>query len=187
MYGAVQVLAGLGNPGSKYCNNRHNLGCQLLRQFAGPAHFKREKRFKAYLSREIPDLLLLIPDVWMNLSGQSVSALMKYYRLPPQTLLVVHDELDLPPGQARFKLGGGSGGHRGLDDIITLLGSKDFARLRIGTGHPGDSSQVTSWVLGNPRKDEANLYQQAFDRILQALPLALAGDWHSAMQQLHSN
>ena len=123
----------------------------------------------------------------MNRSGAAVAALCQFFKLAPENLLVAHDELDLPPGQARYKTGGGHGGHNGLRDIISALGGqKQFHRVRIGIGHPGEARQVTNYVLGRPGKAEQEVIVRALDECIATLPLALAGDWAKAMNQLHS-
>ncbi|MGO2147587.1 aminoacyl-tRNA hydrolase, partial [Halomonas sp.] len=149
-----------------------------------------EKKFLGlYAKARVGDheLHLLNPTTFMNRSGASVAALTQFFKLAPENLLVAHDELDLPPGQARYKTGGGHGGHNGLRDIISALGNqKQFHRLRIGIGHPGEARQVTHYVLGRPGKDE----QAAIDHVLNeceaTLPLVLDGDWAKAMNRLHS-
>jgi PTH1 family peptidyl-tRNA hydrolase len=130
---------------------------------------------------------LLIPSTFMNLSGKSVNALAKFYQIAPEAILVVHDELDKPPGEARFKKGGGHGGHNGLRDTIKCLGNnKEFARLRIGIGHPGNAKQVADYVLKKASPNDQQLIINSIDDALRALPLAVAGEWEKAMLKLHS-
>jgi PTH1 family peptidyl-tRNA hydrolase len=130
---------------------------------------------------------LLIPSTFMNLSGKSVNALAKFYQIAPEAILVVHDELDKPPGEARFKKGGGHGGHNGLRDTIKCLGNnKEFARLRIGIGHPGNAKQVADYVLKKASPNDQQLIIDSIDDALRALPLAVAGEWEKAMLKLHS-
>jgi PTH1 family peptidyl-tRNA hydrolase len=132
------------------------------------------------------DIKLLIPTTFMNRSGQAVAALATFYKIPPAAILVAHDELDLPPGSARFKLGG-SGGGNGVRDIIEKLGNQTgFHRLRIGIGHPGSADKVVGYVLNKPSADDRIAIDAAIDAALKALPLALAGDWPKAMNQLHA-
>ena len=181
----VRVVAGLGNPGPGYRSTRHNIGARLVSRAATGCNFLSEKRFFGRLARRDDGLMLLLPELWMNQNGRSISALMRFYKLPSQALLVVHDELDLPPGTARFKLGGGAGGHNGLRDTIAHLGDGDFARLRLGIGHPGQREKVTPWVLGTASTTEQELCERAMDQALQAMPLALQGDWEAAMNNLH--
>ena len=133
------------------------------------------------------DLHLLNPTTFMNRSGGAVAALCQFFKLAPDELLVAHDELDLPPGSARYKTGGGHGGHNGLRDIISALGNeRGFHRLRLGIGHPGDSRQVTNYVLGRPGKAEHIAIEAAIDECLATLPDALDGQWARAMNRLHS-
>jgi PTH1 family peptidyl-tRNA hydrolase len=130
---------------------------------------------------------LLKPQTFMNVSGRGVGALTQFYKLSPEQILVVHDELDLPPGSAKLKLGGGHGGHNGLKDIIAHLDSRDFWRLRLGIGHPGDRAEVINYVLNAPRKEERELINQAMLRALEVAPLIVEGKLEAAMQQLHRN
>jgi PTH1 family peptidyl-tRNA hydrolase len=132
------------------------------------------------------DLWMLKPSTFMNLSGQSVVALARFYKILPNEILVVHDELDLPPGSARFKQGGGHGGHNGLRDIIAKLGTQDFWRLRLGIGHPGDRNEVVNFVLKKPRSEEQSAIDQAIVAALGVLPQAIAGDMAGAMKTLHT-
>ncbi|BBI52382.1 peptidyl-tRNA hydrolase [Vreelandella olivaria] len=149
----------------------------------------QKKFFGHYAKVRLGDheLHLLNPATFMNRSGAAVAALCQFFKLAPGNLLVAHDELDLPPGQARYKTGGGHGGHNGLRDIISALGGqKQFHRTRIGIGHPGEARQVTNYVLGRPGKAESEAIFRALDECIATLPLALAGDWAKAMNQLHS-
>lgn len=133
------------------------------------------------------DVRLLIPTTFMNRSGQSVAALASFYKLTPEEILIAHDELDIPPGTARFKQGGGHGGHNGLRDIVpALANSKNFHRLRLGIGHPGHSSKVTGYVLGKPSQVDRTRIDASIDEAISALPLLLDGDATKAMTQLHS-
>jgi len=187
----LKAIIGLGNPGAEYVETRHNAGAWLLEAVAKTAggELRPEKKFlgryaKVHLDGQ--DVHLLEPTTYMNRSGGAVAALCQFFKLAPDDLLVVHDELDMPPGTARFKTGGGHGGHNGLRDIIRALGNdKGFHRLRIGIGHPGDSRQVTNYVLGRPGKRERGAIDAAIDECLATLPLALAGDWAKAMNRLH--
>jgi PTH1 family peptidyl-tRNA hydrolase len=132
-------------------------------------------------------VLLLKPQTFMNVSGRSVVALALFYKILPNQILVVHDELDLPPGSAKLKLGGGHGGHNGLKDIIAHLGSKDFWRLRVGIGHPGDRAEVVNYVLKAPRKEEQVLIDEAMQRAQDVAQLIIEGKQEAAMLKLHSN
>ncbi len=188
---AVQLIAGLGNPGPEYDRTRHNAGFwfvdALARQHGGS--FRHENKFHGEVARITvggKDLRLLKPLTFMNRSGQSVSALAKFFRIPPESILVVHDELDLPPGTARLKKGGGHGGHNGLRDLISHLGGKDFYRLRVGIGHPGNKNQVVDYVLKKPSKDDRKLIDDAIYDAMGVMPLVVSGDFDKAMHQLHS-
>ncbi|MDO6514496.1 MULTISPECIES: aminoacyl-tRNA hydrolase [Neptuniibacter] len=188
----IQLIVGLGNPGDKYAQTRHNAGAEFVEQLAARhlTPLKPEKKYhglyaKANINGSI--VHLLVPTTFMNLSGQSVSALANFFKIPPESILVAHDELDLPPGIARFKLGGGHGGHNGLRDIISKLGNnKNFYRLRIGIGHPGHSSQVSGFVLNKAPAKERDATLTAIDEAERHLELAITGDWAKAMNQLHS-
>ncbi len=188
----IQLIVGLGNPGTKYAQTRHNAGAEFVEQLAARhlSHLKPEKKYHGLYSKVQIDgqvIHLLVPTTFMNLSGQSVSALANFYKIPPQEILVAHDELDLPPGIAKFKLGGGHGGHNGLRDIISKLGNnKNFYRLRLGIGHPGHSSQVSGFVLNKAPVKEREATLAAIDEAERYLELAISGDWGKAMNQLHS-
>ena len=153
MQAPVELIVGLGNPGPNYERTRHNAGADLVLELAKSLHveLKHESKFfgdTARVTLDGHDVRLLIPSTFMNLSGKSVNGLAKFYQIAPENILVVHDELDLSPGVSRFKKGGGHGGHNGLRDTIKCLGNnKDFARLRIGIGHPGNAKQVADYVL----------------------------------------
>ncbi|WP_415886841.1 aminoacyl-tRNA hydrolase [Neptuniibacter sp. QD37_6] len=188
----IQLIVGLGNPGDKYAQTRHNAGAEFVEQLAARhlAPLKPEKKYhglysKAQIGNQV--IHLLVPTTFMNLSGQAVAALASFYKIPPEAILVAHDELDIPPGIAKFKQGGGHGGHNGLRDIISKLGNnKNFYRLRLGIGHPGHSSQVSGFVLKKAPAKERNATMAAIDEAERYLELAIAGDWNKAMNQLHS-
>lgn len=188
----VRAIIGLGNPGADYEATRHNAGAWLVEALARRAggELRADRKFLGLHARvqfEGRDLHLLNPTTFMNRSGGAVAGLCQFYKLAPDELLVVHDELDLPPGSARFKTGGGHGGHNGLRDIISALGNtRDFHRLRLGIGHPGDSRQVTNYVLGRPGKAEHIAIEAAIDESLATLPDAIDGHWTKAMNRLHS-
>jgi PTH1 family peptidyl-tRNA hydrolase len=190
--GQVKAIIGLANPGTEYAATRHNAGAWLLDALLRDAgdSLRPEKKFLGRYARirlGNHELHLLEPTTFMNRSGGAVAALCQFFKLAPNELLVAHDELDLPPGVARYKTGGGHGGHNGLRDTISALGgAKDFHRLRIGIGHPGDSRQVTNYVLGRPGKAERSAIDAAIDECLATLPQAIAGDWAKAMNRLHS-
>ncbi len=186
----LQLIAGLGNPGSKHERTRHNAGFWFVDRIA--AHFHAEFRPASRFSGELCELRLrertvrlLKPTTYMNDSGRSVAALASFYRYPPASVLVVHDEIDLPPGVARIKPGGGTGGHRGLEDIVPCLGSKSFPRLRLGIGHPGSASEVVGYVLKRAPSDEQALIDDAMERALALIDDIIAGDLQRAMNELH--
>ena len=188
----VELIVGLGNPGQNYERTRHNAGADLVLELAKSHHveLKHEAKFfgdTVKITIDNRDVRLLIPTTFMNRSGQSVAALARFYQVPVEAILVVHDELDLPPGAARYKKGGGHGGHNGLRDIIQSLGNnKDFARLRIGIGHPGNARQVADYVLKKASPSEQQLILNSIDDALRTLPLALNGQWERAMTALHT-
>lgn len=187
----IKAIVGLGNPGPRYLETRHNAGFWLLDALASSegVQLRPETRFHGELGEcriAGQKCWLLKPDCFMNRSGQSVLALAHYYKLLPDELLIVYDELDLPPGTARFKSGGGHGGHNGLRDIFLRLGSRDFNRLRIGIGHPGDKRQVSDYVLTRPRPEQRELMLDAIDRALQVVPDFVAGEREPAIARLHT-
>ena len=188
----IKLIVGLGNPGREYDATRHNAGFWWVDGFAH-AHqftFKAESKFHGLAARGSVhgrELFLLKPQTFMNVSGRAVVALALFYKIVPQNILVVHDELDLPPGTARLKLGGGHGGHNGLKDIIAHLGTRDFWRLRIGIGHPGERADVSDYVLNPPRREESELIEQAIQRALDVSHLIIEGKLEAAMLKLHSN
>ncbi|MDI6746305.1 MAG: aminoacyl-tRNA hydrolase [Rhodocyclaceae bacterium] len=189
----IKLIVGLGNPGPDYSKTRHNAGfwfCERLGAELGVS-FSREVRFhglaaNARLSGVPGGIWLLMPQTFMNRSGQSVQALANFYRIEPAEMLVVHDELDIPPGQLRLKFGGGLGGHNGLKDITSHLGTQDYWRLRIGIGHPGDRNEVVNYVLKPPRKEEAGEIDAAIDRALLAWPLLARSDFNAATQKINA-
>ena len=186
----IHLIVGLGNPGANYESTRHNAGFWLLNDIASDfnASFKNESRFHgavAKISTAGKDIYLLKPATFMNRSGQSVNALAKYFKISPEQILVLHDELDLEAGDNRLKKSGGHGGHNGLRDIINHIG-KEFFRLRIGIGHPGDRNQVVNYVLKNPSREDADRLSEANLKTLRIIPTLLAGEFEKAMQQLHS-
>lgn len=188
----VQLIVGLGNPGPQYEQTRHNAGADFvsaLAKFCGVT-LKPESKFFGATGRaslDGQDVRLLLPDTFMNLSGKSIAAMAGFYQIPPEAILVAHDELDLSPGTVRLKLGGGHGGHNGLKDTIKALGnSRDFARLRIGIGHPGSAAEVSNFVLRKAPQSEQQLIDQGIDDAVRVIPLAVAGQWNNAMKELHS-
>ncbi len=189
---AVQLIVGLGNPGPEYDQTRHNAGALFVERLADAQHanLSLDKKYFGLVgkfSHKGRDVRLLIPTTYMNRSGQAVAALAGFFRIPVEAILVAHDELDMPPGVAKLKKGGGHGGHNGLRDIIAQLGNQNgFHRLRLGIGHPGHSSLVSGFVLGRAPRAEQELLDTSIDSALGVLPEMLDGDWTRAMQKLHS-
>lgn len=188
---AIRLIAGLGNPGREYETTRHNVGFWWVDELARlhKLGLKNETKFHGLAARgqlHGHEMLLLKPQTFMNASGRAVGALAQFYKIAPAEILVVHDDLDLQPGAARLKLGGGHGGHNGLKDIIAHLGSRDFWRLRLGIGHPGERAEVVNFVLNDPRKEERALIEQAVQRALEVSDLIIAGKQEAAMLKLHS-
>jgi PTH1 family peptidyl-tRNA hydrolase len=186
----MRLVVGLGNPGREYEATRHNAGFWWVENLvdAQGLSLKMESRFFGRLGRATGsgrDCWLLLPQTYMNRSGQAVGALAGFYKIAPEEILVVHDELDLPPGVARLKQGGGVAGHNGLKDIAARLG-QGFWRLRIGIGHPGDRAAVVNYVLHPPREEEAQLISDAITRSLEVWPLIFAGEMEKAMHRLHT-
>lgn len=188
----IKLIVGLGNPGREYEGTRHNAGFWWLDAFAhaNQFSFKAESKFHGLTARgqvHGRELFLLKPQTFMNVSGRAVGALSQFYKIVPEQMLVVHDELDLPPGSAKLKLGGGHGGHNGLKDIIAHLGTKNFWRLRLGIGHPGERAGVSDYVLNAPRREEAELIEQAMQRAQDVAHLIVEGKLEAAMLKLHSD
>ena len=189
---AIQLIVGLGNPGPEYDQTRHNAGALFVERVAAQmgAALNADKKYfglTGKFSHQGRDVRLLIPTTYMNRSGQAVAALANFFRIAPDAILVAHDELDMPPGVAKLKQGGGHGGHNGLRDIIAQLGNQNnFHRLRLGIGHPGHSSQVSGYVLGHAPRSEQDLLDTSIDFALGVLPDVLAGNMTKAMQTLHS-
>ena len=192
MNAPVELIVGLGNPGSTYQRTRHNAGADFVLALANSLNvpIKQEDKFfggTALVQIEGQPLRLLIPSTFMNLSGKSVAAIAHFYKVPTNRILIAHDELDLSPGTARFKKGGGHGGHNGLRDTVQCLGNnKDFARLRIGIGHPGNAKQVADYVLKKAPTKEQELINNSIDDAMRHLALAVTGQWERAMTALHS-
>ena len=186
----IKLLVGLGNPGPEYEHTRHNAGFWWVDAAARRlgARLTAERAFFGLAGRAThPEgpVWLLEPQTYMNLSGKAVAALARFYKIAPQELLVVHDELDLPPGQMRLKLGGGHAGHNGLRDIHAQLGSPDYWRLRLGIGHPGVKAEVANYVLRKPPAAEREAIEQSIDASLAQLDLLIAGRMEQAMMKLH--
>jgi len=189
---SIRLIVGLGNPGPEYEQTRHNAGFWLVDNLAGNIRLTRETRFNALAAKTTiagQEVWLLEPQTYMNRSGQSVGALARFYKIEADEVLVIHDELDLPPGAAKLKKGGSSGGHNGLKDISAALGTQDYWRLRIGIGHPrslGLQQPVADFVLHRPRKEEQKLIDDAIANSLQIMPLLCQGKFEAAMMELHS-
>jgi len=187
----IVMVVGLGNPGPDYENTRHNAGAlfvEALARHAGQT-LRPEKKYHGLYARiqwQGLDLHLLNPSTFMNRSGLSIKALADFFKISPEQILVAHDELDLPPGTAKLKKGGGHGGHNGLRDTIAHLGSKEFQGLVLGIGHPGDSRKVTGFVLGRLGKKETEELTAVFDEVMRVLPEAASGKLAAAMNRLHS-
>ncbi|NCC27245.1 MAG: aminoacyl-tRNA hydrolase [Gammaproteobacteria bacterium] len=188
----IRLIVGLGNPGEQYEATRHNVGFWLVDRIAEDFRetFRAESKFFGQLARVRvagEDLRLLKPSTYMNRSGQSIAAVARFYSIPPEQILVAHDELDHPVGQVRLKQGGGHAGHNGLRDTIAALGgSRDFWRLRIGIAHPGDRTLVTGYVLGRPSKADAGQIDASLAEAERILEDLVAGRFQIAMNRLHS-
>ncbi|MAF99700.1 MAG: aminoacyl-tRNA hydrolase [Acidiferrobacteraceae bacterium] len=188
--GPVSLVVGLGNPGQKHARDRHNAGYWFLEALISGSGgtLASEPKFFGDVGRLTvagSTIRALAPTTYMNRSGSAVSACSRFYRIAPENILVIHDDLDLPPGVVRLKQGGGHGGHNGLRDIITQLGSRDFQRLRLGIGHPGSADQVVSYVLKRPGSDEEIAIRGAIDRVLPIMPEVISGKSDLAMNALH--
>jgi len=188
---AIRLVVGLGNPGPKYDDTRHNAGfwfVDLLTRHHG-GRLLNETKFHGLMGRTRVagfDLRLLQPLTYMNRSGQSVAAVARYFDIAPEQILVVHDELDLPPGQVRLKQGGGHAGHNGLRDIMSALGSRDFWRLRVGIDRPTERGPVVDYVLGRPSRDDAQAIEEALEQAEASIGDILSGRFGHAMNRLHS-
>ena len=188
----IRLIVGLGNPGSQYDRTRHNAGYWLLDAIASRfgANLKPESKFFAEVGKasiNARQVYLCKSAKFMNESGHSVAPLMKFYKIEPTQCLVIHDELDLPPGQARVKSAGGHGGHNGLRDIVARTGSKDFWRIRIGIGHPGHKNAVSGYVLKRAPADDEDLIAQVSDLVLGEMDRIVGGDLNAAMKVIHSH
>jgi PTH1 family peptidyl-tRNA hydrolase len=187
----IALIVGLGNPGADYEATRHNAGFWFVEELAriSGASFRADNKFHGEVAKvnlHGEAIWLLKPTTYMNRSGQSVSALARYYKLAPEQILVAHDELDFPAGQVKLKHGGGHAGHNGLRDIISALGNqKNFWRLRIGIDHPGNAKDVSDYVLARPSRADRDAIERAIDDAVRALPAMLEGDPEKAMRELH--
>lgn len=191
MSAAVVLIVGLGNPGPQYETTRHNAGFWFVEQVAQEygGQFRPEAKFHgevAQVSIGGRQVWLLKPQTFMNRSGQAVAALARFYKISLDQILVVHDELDLPPGTARLKQGGGHGGHNGLRDIVAQVGGREFMRLRLGIGHPGNSRQVSDYVLSRAGAEDQRLIEVSLDEAKAVLPQVVEGEFQKAMNALHT-
>ena len=186
----IKLIAGLGNPGEEYAKTRHNAGFLFVARLAdqlGSSWSVNKNCFGRVANAVINghSVRLLLPDTFMNLSGKAVQATLHYFKLDPSELLVVHDELDLAPGTARLKLEGGHGGNNGVRDVIQKLGSGDFARLRIGIGHPGEGRDVSGFVLKRANKADQAQIEDSMTQALRVMDLVVEGSFDQAMNELH--
>ncbi len=187
----IRLIVGLGNPGKEYSGTRHNAGFWFSDELAKDCgvSFKKEAKFFANLCKinlNGHSAWLIKPTTFMNKSGQSVAAIAAYYKITPEEVLVIHDELDHDAGSARLKMSGGHAGHNGLRDIISALGTKDFLRLRLGIGHPGTKKQVVDFVLGTPSRDDDQKIRESIQDGLRVVDDLLAGSIQIAMNKLNS-
>jgi PTH1 family peptidyl-tRNA hydrolase len=188
----IRLFVGLGNPGPEYEQTRHNAGFWWLDALARELklNLSAEKSYHGLVARtsiQGQSVWLLAPQTFMNLSGKAVAALAHFFKIPPQEILVAHDDLDIAPGEAKLKLGGSHAGHNGLRDIHAQLGTDQYWRLRLGVGHPGNKAEVVHWVLKKPMLDHRIAIDQAIDRALKALPQLLAGDMEQATRLVHTS
>lgn len=188
----IKLFVGLGNPGAEYDATRHNAGFWLIDALAREwkCSLTYDKSYYGLVARTVvagQAVWLLQPQTFMNLSGKSVGALAKYFKIAPQEILVAHDELDIVPGEAKIKLGGSHAGHNGLRDIHAQLATDQYWRLRIGIGHPGVKSEVIHWVLKKPSAEHRDAIAQTLERSVKAAPLFLAGEMEKAMMVVHTS
>lgn len=186
----VALIVGLGNPGPRYDQTRHNAGFWFVDALAREcgAQLREQPRYKGRAARAAiagRDVWLLEPDTFMNRSGEAVAALAGFFKIPPTQILVAHDDLDLPPGTVRLKRGGGHGGHNGLRSLVERLGSRDFLRVRLGIGHPGHRDDVVDYVLSRPAPDDRAAIERAVADAVAVMPRVVSGDLERAMNALH--
>ena len=183
----ISLFAAVGNPGAEYRDTLHNAGVWLLERVASTwgVTFREEKKWQARIATA-GDLKLLIPTTFMNHSGRAIVPFARYFRIEPEAMLIAHDELDLEVGTVRFKQGGGLAGHNGLRSIASEYGAQSFNRVRIGVGHPGQKDRVTGHLLGRSSQTDREVIERCIAAVEEALPLALAGEWQKAMNQLHN-
>jgi PTH1 family peptidyl-tRNA hydrolase len=185
---AIRLVVGLGNPGKEYERTRHNAGFWLVERFgqANGVVLRKDPKFKALVGKNAAGAWFLLPQSFMNLSGQPVQMLAGFFKIKPEEILVVHDELDFPPGVAKLKQGGGIAGHNGLRDISQRLGSHEYWRLRLGVGRPPAGTEGGDYVLQKPSAEDRAGIDAAIDKAIGLLPLMLAGDMPNAMLKLHT-
>lgn len=191
MSDAITLVVGLGNPGQQYQHTRHNAGAMFLTRLCASARgeLRPDSKFSGHSGRiniAGHEVRLLFPTTFMNNSGRAVAAITQYFKLTPSQVLVAYDELDLPVGTTRLKVGGGPGGHNGVRDVMNALGSADFVRLRIGIGHPGDASQVLNYVLGEFNRLDAEIIEGEIAKAIAVMPFLVEGKLQHAMSQLHT-
>ncbi len=187
----IKLIVGLGNPGSEYAKTRHNIGFMWVEVLAHMLNvsFKTETKYKAKMAKiqhGQHEVMLMMPQTFMNKSGESVAPYANFFKIPPEEILVIHDELDLPLGTNKLKQAGGNGGHNGLKDIQARLGSANFWRLRLGIGHPGDRDKVIAYVLNAFRKEELPEVEISLRETFEILELILSGQMQAAMMKLHT-
>ena len=188
----IKLIVGLGNPGDKYKDTRHNAGEWLVERLAQRFNFslKEESKFFGKTARAVingQEIRFLVPTTFMNLSGKAVGALATFYRIQPEQILIAHDELDLPPGTVKIKLGGGHGAHNGLrDSIAQLSNNKNFYRLRVGIGHPGDKNLVSAYVLSKPSPTDLTLIDKALEEATDCVEVLLKDGINKATNRLNS-
>jgi len=188
----IKLFVGLGNPGTEYEGTRHNAGFWWVDALARELklHLSMDKGYHGLVARgnvHGQTVWLLEPQTYMNVSGKSVAALARFFKIAPEEILVVHDELDVVPGQAKLKQGGSHAGHNGLRDIHAQLGTGDYWRLRLGLGHPGVKSEVVDWVLRKPAPDQREAIEGCIERTLKAVPALLAGEMDKATLIVHTS
>ncbi len=190
---SIRLIVGLGNPGPEYAQTRHNAGFWFVDNLeSSDARWQKETKFSALVAKtriDGNDIWLMKPQTFMNRSGQAVGAMARFFKMAPEEILVVHDELDIAPGMAKLKRSGSTGGHNGLKDIASVLGTQDFWRLRLGIGHPRTQnlkSPVIDYVLQRPRREEQELIDGAIGRAMQIIPGMCNGQFDQAMKELHT-
>jgi PTH1 family peptidyl-tRNA hydrolase len=192
MSASIALVVGLGNPGQQHQYNRHNAGAMFLQRLCDSfkGELRAESKFHGKSGRIViagHEVRLLFPTTYMNKSGMAVAALSQYYKIAPEQILVAYDELDLPIGTTRLKKGGGAGGHNGVRDVHSALGSAEFLRLRFGIAHPGNASKVIDYVLNDFSRDDAISIEKEFDKALAIMPLLVEGKLQVAMNELHTD